>query len=315
MNILILGGAGFLGNNLVRRCLKEGHKITVVDSLDYRLKSKKENLNEVIDAIEFIQGDICDKNLMKRVIKNKEVIFNCAAQTSHTLSFKDPYFDIQVNCIGNIILLESIRRYNKDALVIYPSSSTVIGRARSRIITEDHIERPLDIYSADKGVAEKYYYIYHNVYGLNTIILRFANLYGPYGKGYPDFGFINYFISLAFKDEEITIYGDGSQLRNVMYVEDAVEILYRSIFHKELIGNIYFAVHKEHYSIREIAEEIVSVFGRGKIKMVDWPEIREKIEVNNAIISGKNLFNKLRYEPKYSLKEGLLKTKEIMERG
>jgi len=312
MNILILGGAGFVGNNLVRKCLKEKRLITVVDSLDTRLKSDISYLKEVIKSIEFIQGDICDKDLMKKIVKGKDVIFNCAAQSSHTLPFRDPYFDIEVNCKGNITLLEAIRQYNKDALVIYTSSSTVIGRTSGEVIDENHSEWPLDIYSADKGVAEKYYYIYNQVYGLQTLILRFANLYGPYGKGYPDFGFINYFISLADSGKEITIYGDGSQTRNVMYVDDAVDLLYQCIFHREIFGNTYFAVHKEHYSVKKIAEEIVSVFTKGKIKMVDWPEIRKKMEIDDVIISGGKLFSELKFEPRYALHEGLVKTKEIM---
>ena len=173
--------------------------------------------------------------------------------------------------------------------------------------------RVMDIYSANKGVAEKYHYIYNRVYDLNTLVLRFANLYGPYGKGYPEFGFINYFISLANADKEITIYGDGKQTRNVMYVEDAVDLLYQCIFHKEIFGDVYFAAHREHYSILEIAKEIVSVFGRGKIVKVDWPDMRRRIEINNVIISGAKLFYEIKWEPKYVLREGLVKTKEIIE--
>lgn len=314
MNILILGAAGFLGNNLIRRCLKEPkNNVVAVDSLEPRLKSSVKYLSEILPKIEFVKGDIRDSNLMEKVVKGKDVIFNCAAQTSHTLSFTEPLFDVEVNCLGNITLLEAVRKHNKGALVIYTSSSTVIGKALGDVVSETHGELPLDIYSANKGVAEKYYYIYHRVYDLNTLVLRFANLYGPYGKGSPEFGFINYFISLAHTDKEITLYGQGNQTRNVMYVEDAVDLLYNCIFHKEIFGNIYFAVHREHYSIKEIAQEIVSVFERGKIVKVDWPDIRRRIEIDNVIISGAKLFYELMWEPKYTLREGLIKTKNILE--
>ena len=314
MNILILGGAGFLGNNLVRRCLQDsGNRILVVDSLESRLKSTIDNLKEVWESIKFIQGDIRDAPLMKQVIQDKDVIFNCAAQTSHPLSLLDPFFDVQVNCLGNLTLLEAVRKYNKKALVIYISSSTVIGRAVGEVVDETHGELPLDIYSANKGVAEKYYRIYNRVYDLNTLTLRFANLYGPYGKAYPEFGFVNYFISLAEDGKDITIYGDGKQNRNIMYVEDAADLLYQCMFHKEIFGDVYFAVHREHYSIREIAEEIVSVFGKGKIVKVDWPDTRRRIEINNVIISGSKLFYEIKWEPKCTLREGLIRTKEIFE--
>ena len=151
MNILILGGAGFVGANLVRRCLREpGTKVTVVDSLDPRLKSDPQNLKEVADCIEFIKGDMRDSSLMERVVRDKEVIFNCAGQTSHPLSLEDPLFDVEVNCLGNLTVLEAVRKANKNARIIYTSSSTVIGRAASRVVTESHGEFPLEIYSANK---------------------------------------------------------------------------------------------------------------------------------------------------------------------
>jgi UDP-glucose 4-epimerase len=314
MNILILGGAGFLGCNLVRRCLSDkNNNLTVIDSLDPILKSSFENLKDISNAIEFIQGDIRDMPLMESVVQGKDVIFNCAAQTSHPLSIKDPLFDTEINCIGNLSLLESVRKYNKDVLIIYTSSSTVIGKAIGNIVTEHHIELPLDIYSANKCVAEKYYYIYHKVHDIKTLSLRFANLYGQYGKGSPDFGFINYFIWLAANDQEISIFGDGSQSRNVMYVEDATDLLYTCISHDNLFGDVYFAVHKEHYSVLEIAQEIISVFGKGKLVKVKWPHYRKKIEIGDVIFSGAKLHYETGWEPKHTLREGLLKTKEIMK--
>jgi len=314
MNILILGGAGFLGCNLVRRCLRDkNNNVTVIDSLDPRLKSSFENLKDISNAIEFIQGDMRDMSLMERIVQNQDVIFNCAAQTSHPLSIKDPFFDVEINCLGNLSLLEAVRKYNKDVRIIYTSSSTVIGKAIGNIVTENHIELPLDIYSANKCVAEKYYYIYHKVHNIKTLSLRFANLYGQYGKGFPDFGFINYFIWLAANDQEISIFGDGSQSRNVMYVEDATDLLYTCISHDSLFGDVYFAVHKEHYSVLKIAHEIISVFGKGKLVKEKWPHYRKKIEIGDVIISGAKLHYETGWEPQYTLREGLMKTKKIMK--
>ncbi|MCH7951978.1 NAD-dependent epimerase/dehydratase family protein [Patescibacteria group bacterium] len=314
MNILILGGAGFVGSNLVRRCLKEpGNNLLVVDSLDPRLKSTTAHLKRVWPKIEFIKGDLRDASLMKKVVQKKDVIFNCAAQTSHPLSLTDPFFDVEVNCLGNLTLLEAVKKYNKKALVIYPSSSTVIGRSSEKAVDETHVERPLDIYSANKSVAEKYYRIYNRVHDLNTLSIRFANLYGPYGKGYPEFGFINYFIARAFDGKEIPIYGDGNQKRNIMYIEDAAELLYQCISHQDIFGHVYFAVHREHHPVIDIAKEIVSVYGKGKIKKVAWPDVRKRIEINNVAISGAKLYNHIPYKPKYRLREGLERTKKIME--
>lgn len=314
MEILILGGAGFLGNNLTRYCLKDKrNKITVLDSLEPRLESKITDLKEVLPKIKFIKGDIRNMSLLKRIIPRAEVIVNCAGQTSHPLSLLDPFFDVQINCLGNLSVLEAVRKYNHKALLIYTSSSTVIGKSLAYKIDEDYLRHPLDIYSANKGVAENYHWLYHQVYGLKTIVLRFANLYGPYGKASSQFGFINHFINLANLGREIKIFGSGKQKRNIMYVEDAVDLIYRSFFAKNLLGEIFFAVHREHYTIYKVAQTIVEVFQKGKIKKVPWPKIRKKIEIKDIIISGTKLYYRLGWKPKYCLKDGLLKTKAILE--
>jgi len=315
MNILILGGAGFLGNNLVRYCLtKKRHSIVVVDSLEKRLKSSLSSLKPILPKITFIKGDIRDLRLMKRVVKNTDRIFNCAAQTSHPLSLRDPLWDVSINCHGHLTVLEALRMVNKKAVIIYTSSSTVVGESLGKVVDETRAEYPLDIYSANKTVVEKYYRIYNRVYGLKTASIRFANLYGPYGKGHPEFGFVNFFIHRAYHDQEITIFGDGKQHRNIMYVEDAADLLYKAAQTPRLIGNVYFGVHREHYSVLTIAKKIISVFKRGKIKKVPWPDLRARIEIKDVIIAGDKLYKALKWEPRYNLRQGLLKTKRILQK-
>jgi UDP-glucose 4-epimerase len=314
MNILVIGGAGFLGANLVRRCLAEpGNSVTVLDTLDPMLRATTSNLRSVWDKIRFVRGDMGDEPLIADIVQGKDVIFNCAAQTSHPLSLQNPIHDAQINCVGNLRLLEAVRLINPKAVVVYTSSSTVIGRAVGDLIDENHGERPLDIYSANKGVAEKYYRIYHRFHDLKTVMLRFANLYGPFGKPYPEFGFVNYFIGLAHADQEITVYGPGQQRRNVLYAEDAAEALYQAAQNPKLYGEAYFATHDEHVSVIDIASQIVEVFGRGKLSHVAWPEHRKRIEVDDVSISSAQLRALSSWRPRYSFREGLERTRAIME--
>lgn len=316
MNILIIGGAGFLGANLVRRCLQDPkNRITVLDSLEPHLRATTAHLRTVWDQIRFVRGSMNDEPLIAEMVQGQDIIFNCAAQTSHPLSLQDPLYDAEINCLGNLKLLEAVRLLNKDAFIVYTSSSTVIGKAVGEVVDETHGEKPLDIYSANKGVAEKYYRIYNRVYDLNTVVLRFANLYGPYGKGYPEFGFVNYFIHLAWTDQEIKIFGSGDQTRNVMYIEDATDILYRAAQDPHLGGEAYFAAHNEHYTVKEIAQKIVGVFGRGKTTFIEWPDERRRIEIEQVRISSAKLQSITNWKPQYSLEQGLKKTREIMERN
>jgi len=315
MKVLIVGGAGFLGANLVRRVLQEeGTQVTVFETLEPHLHATVAHLRPVWDRIRFVRGDLRDEYLLADVVQDQDLIFNCAAQTSHPLSIQFPLLDTEINCAGSLKLLEAIRLLSPQAVVVYTSSSTVIGRASDRVVDEDHRERPLDIYSANKGVAEKYYSIYHGLHGLRTVVLRFANLFGPFGKGYPEFGFVNYFIHLAWAGEPIRIFGPGDQTRNVMYVGDAADVLWKAARHPELYGQILFATGDEHLRVGEIAEGIVRVFDRGSVRYdVEWPEERRKIEVASVTYSSDRLRSLIGWKPQWTFKEGLLKTRQTLE--
>lgn len=311
--ILILGGAGFVGANLIRHLLLvPGIKITVVDSLDPRFKSNRKHLDSVIDQINFVVGDILDDVLLNRVIPDQDIIFNLAGQTSHPYSLENPVLDAQINCIGVLKVLMAIKQFNPQARVVFSSSSTLTGRSLMDIIDEDHPENPLDIYSAHKGVAEKYHKIFHNVYGLNTVCLRFANIFGPFGKADPSFGFLNYFIDTARQGKSITVYGDGEQTRNVMFVDDVCDILLLAGNHPKLAGQVLFATHHDHYSVKEIAEAIAQVFDSG-VEFVPWPAMRKKIDVDKVRFSSKRLYDLTGWQAKHSLLEGLKITKRIID--
>jgi UDP-glucose 4-epimerase len=313
LKILIIGGAGFLGAHTVRRFLRDSkNEVTVLDSLEPELHATTAHLEAVWDRITFIRGSMNEEPVVSKAVQNQDVIINLAAQTSHPRSLQNPLFDAQINCLGNLKLLEAIRLLNRKAVVVYASSSTVIGRAVGDLVDEDHGERPLDIYSANKGVAEKYYRIYNRVHDLKTIVLRFANLYGPYGKGSPEFGFINYFIDLALRDEEIRIFGSGEQTRNVLYAEDAADALYLAAQSPQLIGEVYFATHDEHLSVAQIAAEITRQFGSGRISYVEWPDERKRIEIEQVRFSSERFRDLVDWRPAYDFKQGLARTRAIV---
>ncbi len=313
MKFLIIGGAGFLGSNLLRHVIAQpGAEVTVMDSLDPHLHATTQNLREVWDRIHFVRGDLRDETLLAEIVQGQDVIFNCAAQTSHPLSIQYPLLDADINCVGNLKLLEAVRLLNREATVVYTSSSTVIGKAEEPTVDEDHGEKPLEIYSANKGVAEKYYRIYHTLHDLKTVVLRFANLYGPHGKPYPEFGFINYFISLAAENKAIEIFGSGHQHRNIMYVEDAAEALWMAAQDPRLHGKMFFATSDEHLSVRAIAETIVRVLGRGSVRGVEWPEERRRIEIEHVAFSSARLRALTGWKPRHDFETGLHKIKALI---
>lgn len=308
MKYLIVGGCGFIGVNLVRRCLREANaQVTVVDSLDPRLAATKDHLPTGETNLEFVHGDMRDEALMRQLLPACDVVIHCAGQTSHILSMQNPLLDVEHNCAATIALLESVRKYNPDVRVVFVSSSTIAGRS-SKTVDEQQTAWPLDIYSANKLVAEHYFRIYANSFDLSTIVLRFANIYGPYGKPRPEFGFINYFIDRALHDQEITVYGTGQQRRNVMYVGDATEIMLQAPNYAALHGKVWIASGDEHLSILEIAETIVRVFGRGSVRQIEWPDERRRIEIGDANITSQRLRQETDWSPQTDFVAGLEQT-------
>lgn len=316
MNVLVVGGAGFVGANMVRRCLAEdGCQVTVLDSLDGHFRSSIASLKTVWDQIRFVRGDLRDETLLAEVVQEQDVIFNCAAQTSHPLSMQFPLLDAEINCLGNLKLLEAVRLLNPAATVVYVSSSTVTGRARQPVVDESHPEQPLEIYSANKGVAEKYHHIYHSMHGLRTVVIRLANIFGPYGKGFAEFGFINYFIDQAWKQQAIRIFGSGAQTRNVLYVDDATELLWQAAQAPLLVGQTFLGTSEEHRSVWEIAQEITRTLGRGTVEQMPWPEERRRMEVDAVRYSSQRLQQLIPWRPADDLASGLCKVKAHLEQA
>ena len=312
--ILITGGLGFIGSNLAHKCLELGAKVTVFDCLDPRSGGNLYNIQEIRDHIEICFHDILNFDQITEHIVDKDIIFNCAASTSHSFSMREPWLDQDVNSRGMINLLEAIRRFSPDIKFVHVGTSTQLGKLHYRPADEFHPEFPTDIYSANKSVSEKYALIYATAYNLNLCVIRFANVFGPRASIHsPEFTFNNYFIGLTLQNKTITVFGDGKQLRNVLFVDDAVNALILASQNDRMNGETFFAVSDTHHSVTQIAEETVKYIGAGNVKHVDWPAGRKAIDIGDAVISNKKIKKFINWLPQYDLESGLVKTKEYYE--
>jgi UDP-glucose 4-epimerase len=308
--VLITGGLGFIGSNLARACLERGATVTIYDCLDPRSGGNIHNVADIADDIQVNLNDIRNFEGLSSSIIKQDILFNCAAYTSHPNSMREPLIDIDVNCKGVINILEAARRFNPEVKIIHIGTSTQTGRMLNNPIDETHAEFPVDIYSANKSASEKYILIYGNSYKMRTAVIRLANVYGPRANiRSPEFGFINYFIGLALQNKEVTIFGKGNQLRNVCFVEDAVAALVLASERSESDGQVMFAVGDDHYDVAEISGQIVRHVG-GTLKFVDWPKDRELIEIGDAVISNRKIKSMLGWTPQTDLGSGLIKTKD-----
>lgn len=311
--VLITGGLGFIGSNLAHKCLKLGARVTIYDCLDPRSGGNMFNINDIKNHVQIILNDIRNFEGISASIMSHDIVFNCAAYTSHPNSMKEPYVDIDVNCKGVINLLEAARRFNPDIKVVHVGTSTQIGKMHYSPIDENHPEFPVDIYSANKSASEKYVLIYGSSYKMNTTVVRLANVFGPRSNiRTPEFGFMNYFIGLALRGKDITVFGKGKQLRNISFVSDCVDALILAAKSEKSNGDVFFAVADRQYSVHEIAEEITKNIG-GAVKFIEWPKDREAIEIGDAIISNQKIRDMLQWMPINDLTSGLIRTKEYFQ--
>ncbi|MCX7634453.1 MAG: GDP-mannose 4,6-dehydratase [Syntrophales bacterium] len=309
--VLITGGLGFIGSNLARRCVALGAKVAIYDNLDPSSGGKIHNIKDIEKDVELHFHDIMNFDYLVDHIAGQEIIFNCAASTSHPFSMREPWRDLDVNSRAVVNLIEAVRRFNRDAKLIHIGTSTQLGKLIYQPADENHPEFPTDIYSANKSVSEKYVLIYARAYGIDATVIRLANVFGPRASIHsPEFTFNNYFIGLALQDRDVTVFGSGSQLRNVLYVEDAVEALVMASLTRESQGETFFAVGDHHYSVRHIAETTVRIMGKGRVREIPWPGDRKATEIGDAVITNEKIKKRLGWTPKVGFEEGLLLTRE-----
>lgn len=308
--VLVTGGLGFIGSNIVSQAVELGAEVYIFDCLDPRSGGNMQNIAAFKSNVQVIINDIRNFEALCAAVVDKDIIFNCAAFTSHPNSMKEPLVDIDVNCKGVINLLEALRRFNREARLVHIGTSTQIGKMHDNSIDEYHCEYPVDIYSANKSASEKYVLVYAHAYKLGATVVRLANNFGPRSNiRSADFGFMNFFVGLGLKGKDITVFGDGKQLRTVSYIDDSVRALILAATQEATVGNVYFAVSDRQYSVMEIASGISTVIG-GRVRQVDWPKDRAAIEVGDAVISNARITSAIPWTAEIGLLEGLKLTED-----
>ena len=192
------------------------------------------------------------------------MIFNLAGQVSHIDSMRDPYTDLEINCRSQLTLLEACRNHNPAAKVVFAGTRQVYGRPDSLPVSESHLVRPTDINGINKAAGEYYHLVYNNVFGVRACSLRLTNVYGPRQLiKHNRQGFIGWFIRLAIEGQTIQIYGDGSQLRDFVYVDDAADAFLRAGANDACNGEVFNVGGDVPVSHSDLAAELVRICGRG----------------------------------------------------
>jgi len=299
-NILVTGGAGFVGSHIVDRLSPE-NKVTVFDNL---FTGSLSNLEESQDRITFVKGDILDKALLMDVVAEVEFVFHLAAHVGNIRSIQDPYFDMDVNIRGTLNLLEACRNSNIKRLV-YSSSGAIFGEARYLPIDEDHPLHPESPYAVSKMAAEKYALAFYKVYGVPTTAVRYFNIYGPRQDTSEYANAISIFLSKFKEGKPITIFGDGEQTRDFIFVEDVVTANILAATQPAAAGETFNIATGQATSINQIADFIKQISGRESPVIYADPRAGEVRDSRANIEKARKI---LGYSPQTNLKEGLLLT-------
>ncbi len=304
MKYLVTGGAGFIGSHIVERLVKSGHSVVVLDNL---AEGKLENLASVKDDVEFVKGDIRDLDLLQRLMKGVDFVLHQAALRSVPKSVNNPLEYDEVNVHGTLNVFTAARD-NGVKRVVYASSSSVYGDQKQLPETEDMLPKPISPYAVSKLATEYYGYCYFYNYGLETVGLRYFNVFGPRQSLDNDYAVvIPKFVNCILNDESPPIHGDGLQTRDFTYIDNVVAGNLLACQKEGIGGEVFNLACGESCSVLDLVKFINEILGKD-IGPVFTP--KRPGDVKHTLADTKKITEKMGFRPLINLKDGLKKTVE-----
>jgi UDP-glucose 4-epimerase len=305
--VLVLGGLGFIGASLSRRLLTSGARFTVVTRQRARHVHDAADIEASGAAV--VDADVRDAEAMRRLVRGQDVLFNLAAQSGAERSVEDPFTDLDVNGRGALVLLEALRSENRQANLVFVGSRLEYGRVGAEPVTENRPADPLCAHAIHKLMVEHYLRMYGRLFGLKSIVARVTN---PFGPGQPaartDYGIVNRMIHLALSDRPLTVYGDGRQRRDYIFIDDVVEALMRLGERAASDVPVYNVGTGVGTAFVEMARSIVTIAGSGRIELVEWPPLAGQIETGDFVADISRIGKDIGWAPAVPLHDGLERT-------
>lgn len=298
--VLVTGGAGFIGSHTVDRLVKEDFSVRVIDDLS---TGKLNNIKEYVRSgqVDFVKGDIRDASLVRKVLKDVDLVVHFAALTSVPFSVKNPDLTFDINLLGTLNLLRSSIEENVDRFV-FISSCAVCGDPEFLPVTEEALPNPISPYAESKLIGERYCLGFSERQLLRSVVLRFFNVFGP-RQGLNDYsGVITRFIEFSKKGLPLVIYGDGLQTRDFVNVNDIVEAVLASIKSSKAEGEVFNVGSGKPTSINELARTVLELAGLDLVIRYEKSRAGDIKDSYADISKAKKLLD---FEPKVSLKAGL----------
>ena len=309
MKILITGGAGFIGRWLVKRNLEDGNRVWILDDLS---NGKVENIQEFLthpNLMEFVKGDIKDNAILEKLFENEfDICYHLGASINVQDSIDDPRKTFENDAFGTFNVLEQCKETNTK--MVFMSTCMVYDRAvNSEGISEEHPIKPASPYAGSKIAGENMVLSYWYAYRLPVVVIRPFNTYGPYQKTNSEGGVVSIFIQKNLKNEDINIYGDGTQTRDLLYVEDCVDFIIKAGTSEKANGNIINAGTGRDVTVNELA----SVICTDPMKIKHVPHIHPQSEIQKLLCNSSKAKRLLDWENRTSLEQGVRNTEDWLK--
>lgn len=305
-NILITGGAGFIGSNLAIKLVELNSNVTIVDSLIPEYGGNLFNLEPIKNTVKLNISDVRDDHSLKYIIKGQDYLFNLAGQTSHLDSMNDPYTDLDINARAQLSILEACRRYNPEIKIVFASTRQIYGKPQYLPVDEKHPLYPVDVNGINKLAGEWYHIVYNDVYNIRSTVLRLTNTYGPRMRVKDARQtFLGIWIKNLIDGNKILVFGDGKQIRDFNYVDDVVDALLLAAQSEGTNGMIFNLGADDPMTLENTAKLMTGIFNKGSYELVTFPSDRKIIDIGDYYADYNKIKNKLNWNPQTLLKNGL----------
>lgn len=305
MKVLVTGGAGFIGSNIVDALVEKKHKVAIVDNL------ATGNMKNVNKKAKFYKVSVTDFNKIENIFKKEkfDVVIHHAAQLDVRKSVADPSFDADVNIKGTINILEACKRTKVKKIIFASSGGTIYGECSSKAPDEKAFANPLSPYGVAKLSVEHYIKCYSALYGLKYTVLRYANVYGPRQDPFGEAGVVAIFIGKMLKNEPVFIFGDGKQLRDYVYVKDVVSANLKALTkgNNEIIN---IGTHKT-FSVNQLEKELAKITNYQNKPIYKPKRSGELLKSFLNVLKAKKILN---WQPKTDIVTGLKNTVEFFKK-
>ena len=303
--VVISGGLGFIGSNLAIELVAAGADVLLLDALVPEHGGNRFNVRPVERRLEVEVVDLRDVARLRPLLRGCDVLFNLAGQTSHLDSMRDPFTDLEHNCRAPLAALEACRHESPGARIVFAGTRQIYGRPRYLPVDERHPIDPVDVNGVNKIAGEHYHLLYGNVYEIPVTVLRLTNTYGPRMRVRDARQtFLGVWLRAVARGERFQLWGDGTQLRDFTYVDDAVRAFLLAASRAEAVGET-FNVGGDPVTLEDVARLLAEIDPGASYELVPFPDDRRAIDVGHYYADWTKIRERLGWQPRVDLREGL----------